>query len=150
MTEFTPLHHGWRVNPRALRHGPRRRKDGPKPGRTRRQVSLMWDVSGGDFVYVAVSECGRAAKIGKSWNPVIRVYEGLKRDVAVLGVGKLMLIRMFRATSRRSAYRLERACHRFLAVDRLSPDSREWFVLGPRFRVLLSRLDRRFAHRSAA
>jgi hypothetical protein len=59
-----------------------------------------------------------------------------------MGVGRVALFRVYGDD-------VERWCHRFMAPDRLTVGSyREWYAVGPRFRVLVSMLDRRFARLS--
>jgi hypothetical protein len=129
-----PLWQGWPVpTDKAHRHGRR----SPMRGGGRYDVCRRF-FTGPPRTYFAVSPCERYVKIGSSWSPCVRVREGTgyRKTERALGIGRVVLVRIFDA-----GRELELECHAFLAPDRVA---NEWFRVGPRFRVLLARLDREF------
>jgi hypothetical protein len=128
---FAPLWHGWPLTPEDREPTYRARKP------LSRERALMDAISGdGCWTYVAISPCERYAKIGRSGNPVVRVREGFAFRAVErrLGIGRVYLVRAY-------GLDIERECHDLLAPDQVH---REWFRVGPRFRVLIARLDREF------
>lgn len=125
---FAPLWHGEPLSPGDVR---RQKRTHPC-----REHALMRRLGPGDWTYIAISPCQRFAKIGRSWNPVIRVREATKwRKVeGLLGIDRVYLTRVYEG-----GLELERECHAFLAPDRVAS---EWFRVGARFRILVARLDR--------
>lgn len=131
---FAPIWQGWPLAEK--QHGQRRRRKA-----SQREHTAMYGLGSG--VYVAISPCGRVAKVGFSWNPIIRVHEGTGwRPIEKrLGIGRVQLVRVYDGDD--ADFALEKECHRFLAPEAI-PNANEWFRVGPRLRILIARLDRRF------
>jgi len=97
---------------------------------------MRWCAS---WTYIAISPCETMVKIGWSRSPAERIFYGadIRRFEKTHGIGRVALVRAYPEN-------VERECLAFMAPDRASTEHREWFHAGPRFRVLLGRLDRRF------
>lgn len=125
---FRPVWEGWPLAP-----GVRRRD--------RRSVSLRADAafrewSGPIFTYFAMSPCGRYVKVGRSWNPIVRIREGTgwRETERRLGIGRVVPVRIYPDD-------IEYECLRFLRRERVAG---EWHYVGARCRILIARLDRKY------